>query len=236
VTTLRAQARHLLGAILLDRAPGPDRPPGNLRRRRGVVVLTLVLGALLLGASLALRPGDPWFYPMTLAVAATWAGGGALSGPLHLGRIRFPHRPRRPLLAPLAIGLLLGAAFFTAALAVRQVPPVRDYVAGLLLHARRGSPLLIALVTVANGAAEEVFFRGAVFAALGRWHPVAASTVVYALATVATGNPVLVFAAAVVGAVLGLQRRATGGILAPLLTHLTWSMIMLSALPPLFPG
>ena len=32
----------------------------------------------------------------------------------------------------------------------------------------------------------------------------------------------------------GLQRRTSGGILAPALTHLTWSLLMLSYLPPLF--
>jgi hypothetical protein len=32
----------------------------------------------------------------------------------------------------------------------------------------------------------------------------------------------------------GLQRRATGGIQAPLITHLTWSVLMLRFLPPLF--
>jgi uncharacterized protein len=62
------------------------------------------------------------------------------------------------------------------------------------------------------------------------------STVIYSLATVAGGNPVLVFAAAVLGTVVGLQRRAGGGVLAPILTHLTWSSAMLFALPPLFAG
>jgi uncharacterized protein len=45
----------------------------------------------------------------------------------------------------------------------------------------------------------------------------------------------LVFAALTLGLVLGLQRRASGGILAPILTHVTWSTTMLYALPPLFP-
>jgi membrane protease YdiL (CAAX protease family) len=58
------------------------------------------------------------------------------------------------------------------------------------------------------------------------------STVIYGLATVATANPMLVFAAVLLGAVLALERRASGGILAPILTHITWSMIMLFALPP----
>ena len=62
------------------------------------------------------------------------------------------------------------------------------------------------------------------------------STVLYALTTVAGGNPVLVFAAALLGTVVGLERRASGGILAPILTHITWSLSMLLVLPPIFAG
>jgi membrane protease YdiL (CAAX protease family) len=36
------------------------------------------------------------------------------------------------------------------------------------------------------------------------------------------------------GMLFAWQRRATGGIQAPLLTHLTWSVLMLRFLPPLF--
>jgi uncharacterized protein len=49
----------------------------------------------------------------------------------------------------------------------------------------------------------------------------------------ATGNPMLVFAAFLLGLVLGLQRRASGGILAPILTHITWSTTMVLVLPAL---
>jgi hypothetical protein len=45
---------------------------------------------------------------------------------------------------------------------------------------------------------------------------------------------VLVLASAAMGTLLGQQRRATGGIQAPMLTHLTWSTLMLHFLPPLF--
>jgi hypothetical protein len=62
------------------------------------------------------------------------------------------------------------------------------------------------------------------------------STTLYALATVAGDNPVLVFAAVVVGTVVALERRASGGILAPILTHITWSLSMLFVLPPIFAG
>ena len=56
----------------------------------------------------------------------------------------------------------------------------------------------------------------------------------YTVATAATGNVMLAFAALLLGVVVGLQRRASGGILAPILTHCAWSLTMLFALPPLF--
>ena len=104
----------------------------------------------------------------------------------------------------------------------------------LAVRRRRGHRGWCSLTTLANGAAEEVFFRGAMYAAVGENHPVAVSTAVYTLATVATRNPALVLAAAVMGTLFGLQRRSSGGIQAPVLTHLTWSTLMLHFLPPLF--
>jgi membrane protease YdiL (CAAX protease family) len=88
--------------------------------------------------------------------------------------------------------------------------------------------------TLANGLAEEVFFRGALYAAVGTSRPVLTSTAVYGLATTATRNPALVLASLAMGALFGLQRRSTGGLQAPVLTHLTWSALMLRYLPPLF--
>jgi membrane protease YdiL (CAAX protease family) len=38
-------------------------------------------------------------------------------------------------------------------------------------------------------------------------------------------------AGAVLGLVVGLQRRVTGGILGPAITHVTWSLGMLFLLP-----
>ncbi|WP_432969214.1 lysostaphin resistance A-like protein [Dactylosporangium sp. CA-233914] len=207
--------------------------PAARLRRRVVVAVTLVAGAVLLGWSLAIRPGDPLFYPTTLAVAATWIAGSLLSGPLHLGRIAYRDTLRRPVVTPVVTGLLVGAVFIAGALVVQRIPPLRDYAGRVLDHARYGEIALITAVTLGNGLAEEVFFRGALFAAIGRRHPVAISTLVYTLATLATANPLLAFAAAVLGTVLGLQRRASGGILAPMLTHVTWSMVMLFALPPI---
>ena len=57
------------------------------------------------------------------------------------------------------------------------------------------------------------------------------TTLVYALVVATSGIALLVLAAAVVGLVVGLQRRVTGGILGPIVTHLTWSLGMLFLLP-----
>jgi membrane protease YdiL (CAAX protease family) len=60
------------------------------------------------------------------------------------------------------------------------------------------------------------------------------TTIAYTAATAATRNPALVLAGAVTSVLFGLQRRASGGVLAPSLAHLTWSLLMLRYLPPLF--
>ena len=102
----------------------------------------------------------------------------------------------------------------------------------MCIRDRVGSLPLVALITVVNGIAEELYFRGALYAAVGRRHAVAVTTVVYALVTAAAGIPLLVLAAALVGLVVAFQRRVTGGILGPIVTHLTWSLGMLFPLPP----
>jgi membrane protease YdiL (CAAX protease family) len=225
---------RLVRPALIDKVPRDhEQPDSAVRRRRVVAVVTLVVGAVLLGFSLGTDPGDAAFYPLTLAVAIVWLTGGFLSGPLHLGAIEFQGHLRRPVLTPLVIGLVVSAVFVLGALVVRVIGPLRDIVDDVLQHAQQGNLALVFVLTLVNGAAEEVFFRGALYAAVGRRNPVLVSTVVYVLVTLATGNAMLVFAGVLMGTVFGLQRRASGGILASMITHLVWSTAMILALPPL---
>lgn len=206
---------------------------GAFRRRRQVVAGTSLVGAGLLGAGLSAEPNSPRFYGFTAATAATWVVGGLASGKLHLGyAARRDATLQRPVLTPVLVGVGAFGVFYAAALVARRIPFLERALVDVLRYAERGNDPLVAVTTLANGAAEEVFFRGALYAALP--NPVAASTAVYALATTATRNPALVLASVVMGALFGLQRRASGGIQAPLLTHLTWSVLMLRFLPPLF--
>ncbi|KUI02298.1 type II CAAX endopeptidase family protein [Mycobacterium sp. IS-3022] len=210
-------------------------PPAVIRRRRIVVAVVLVIGAALLGYSLARPPGDDSFYWLTLALAGVWAVGAFLSGPLHLGCVRFRGRNQRPVITGTGVGLALGAAFVIGGLIAREIPGVREYITRVLEFADYGPLLLVVFITVVNGLAEEMFFRGAMYTALGRVYPVLISTALYVIATSATtGNPMLGFAAIILGTICALERRATGGILAPMLTHFFWGLVMVLALPPIF--
>src|SRR4051794_23409659 len=56
-------------------------------------------------------------------------------------------------------------------------------IGSVLRYADQGTTPLVLTTTLANGVAEEVFFRGSVYAAAGASRPVLASTAVYGLAT-----------------------------------------------------
>jgi len=205
------------------------------RRRRVVAAITIVVGATLLGVSLNLSPGDKRFYLATIALAAVWVVGAFASGPLHLGHAntRGGRRLVRPVLQPLVLGVAVVTIFVIGAVIVARIPPLRDSVNAVLDHARFASLPVVVIITLVNGIAEELFFRGALFAAIGSRHPLVISTAIYGLTTVTSGNLMLVFAAVVLGLLVGSQRRVTGGVLAPIIVHCTWSMSMLLVLPQL---
>ncbi|SDN84044.1 CPBP family intramembrane glutamic endopeptidase [Geodermatophilus sp. DSM 45219] len=233
---LPARAAGRLPGWLVEPVPRDHRETdGAFCRRRRVTAAVAVGGAGLLGASLSTRPGSPAFYGLTMAVAGTWVTGGLASGPLHLGWMLTPdHQLRRPVVTPVVLGIGAFGAFYGAALAVRRVPVLDRAVTRVLRYAHQGSTPLVATTALANAVAEEVFFRGALYAAIGVGRPVVVSTAVYGLATAATRNPALLLASLVMGALFGVQRRVTGGIQASVLTHVTWSALMLRFLPPLF--
>jgi hypothetical protein len=211
-----------------------NEPPAIKRRRRVVVAIVLLLGAGVLGLALRRHPGESSFYWLALALAAVWALGAFASGPLHLGGVRWRGRNQRPVISGTVIGLALGAVFVLGGLIAREIPSVSELITSVLQYTDQGSWRLTMTVALLGGIAEELFYRGAFYTALGRYHPALVSTIVYVAATLASGNPMLGFAAIILGTVCALERRATGGVLAPILTHFVWTLVVLLALPPLF--
>lgn len=230
----------LVRRSLVDVVPRDQRDtPAGLRRRQWVTIAFLLLGGSVLAVSLRIEPGSIWFYPATVLLAAVWIVGAFTSGRLHLGRIADLDEPEvleRPVLPPFLLGAAMVGVFVVGALIVRGLAflqPLEDQIRNVLELANQGSLPILVVITALNGVAEELFFRGAAYAAIPR-HPVVWTTVAYTVATLATGNVMLSFAAVLLGAVAGLQRRASGGILAPIITHLTWSLSMLLVLPAIF--
>lgn len=220
-------------ASLLDPVAEPVLDdPATARRRRLVVLATLAAGAIALGATVRLPAGSPTFVPMGLALAAIWLIGAFASGPMHLGRVRTRSGTHlaRPIVQPFALGVAMLIVFLAGGLVVSRLPPLREPVSALLDHSRVDTWPLVVAMTAINGVAEEVFFRGALYAAVRRY-AVAVTTGVYALTTIGAGIPLLVLAAVFMGVVTGLQRRVTGGVLGPIVTHVTWSTGMFFLLP-----
>ena len=234
MTDTKPSALAEIRAGIVNVAVPHNEPPSVKRRRRIVVVVVLLLGAGVLSLALRRHPGESAFYWLSLALAAVWGLGAFVSGPLHLGGARWRGRNQRPVISGTVIGLLLGGVFVLGGLIAREIPAVADLITRVLHYTDQGSWRLTMAVALIGGIAEEMFYRGAFYTALGRFHPALVSTVVYVVATLASGNPMLGFAAIFLGTVCALERRATGGVLAPILTHFVWTLVVLLALPPLF--
>jgi hypothetical protein len=125
-----------------------------------------------------------------------------------------------------AFGLFYGAARLT-----RHIPVLDRAITSVLRYAEDGSAPLVLLTATATAVAEELFFRGALWSLAERAHPLATTTLAYTATTAVTRNPALTIAGAATSVLFGLHRRASGGILAPALAHLTWSLLMLTCLP-----
>jgi membrane protease YdiL (CAAX protease family) len=206
-------------------------------RRRLIVTATGIAGAGLLGISLSTKAGSPQFYILTMGLAGTWAAGALSSGPLPLNITKDRDGTwRRPVVMPVLTGAGAFGLFYGAAQLARHIPPLnRGHRQRPALRRRRLNTPVLATAS-ANAVAEELFFRGALWSLMAESHPVVKTTLAYTATTAATRNPALVLAGTATSVLFGLQRRISGGILAPALSHLTWSLLMLRYLPPLFPA
>ena len=163
--------------------------------------------------------------------AVIWITGARLSGPVAIRRAGGRSPGVLEITIPILVGALLFGAFFGAKLIADQIPLVSGSIANVLNRADAGPRPLVLAVALINGVGEEMFFRGALYSVFARKSALVATTVTYCVVTVATLNVALVAAALAVGAVFVAERRLSGGVLAPLLTHVTWSLLVILLLP-----
>jgi membrane protease YdiL (CAAX protease family) len=206
----------------------PRRPAPGARPSWAVPAALLATAAVYLAAFL-LQVVPFWPAMAALAALSWWAGWH----PFLPARLRPTGR-----LAAMgaASGLGLYALSCAVAVVARQTPlwaGVQD-VTGLA-----GSvPLALAVLLVAavTSPAEEVLWRGAVFARATRrlgpgWRPVAATTGLYAAVVALTGHLVLVLAALACGTVWARQRQVTGSLVPGIASHAVWASLLLLYVP-----
>ena len=142
-----------------------------------------------------------------LLVAATWTIGAFASGPI-------PFRPIAPcawrtVVGAVVVGVVAFVVFLVAYLVARHLRCVGPRSTACSAKADAGPTALVLVVALVNGAGEELFFRGALHAALEPHRPASPRPSSTSLVTVATGNVALVVAAVVMGALFSLERLST---------------------------
>ncbi|GAA4284397.1 hypothetical protein GCM10022261_19280 [Brevibacterium daeguense] len=158
---------------------------------------------------------------------------GQASGSEAAGGARQPDREpvslRRACGTGVAFGAVIGLISVVGALALSLIPLTAGLVESVLGPIRAENFVPVFFTALIVGMAEELAFRGGVFAALPA-RKVLWSTVIYALATAATLNPALVLAAVVLGAPLAWLRARTGHVLASVAAHAVWTCVTLGLL------
>jgi hypothetical protein len=196
--------------------------------------LALAIGHLGWIALLALP--TPWPLEVTLAPYAV--AFAALALVLTPG-VRKLLRPQpSDLLWGLGSGVLLGAVtHIGAALLFRWFPAIEASVRALYVQAsvdNRADLILLGLVGVVV-IAEEIIWRGAVYRRLAErfpgWRAIVLASLCYTSSTLGLMNPMLVVAALMMGLAWTLLAARSGRLVAPLLSHLTWDLIVLVLYP-----
>lgn len=195
-----------------------------------VIVLCLVLGTAFLHLTFRVGYDTALFYRFSLVLGACWVAVGIAGRALGDG---LTGAERAPLGRAVGIGAVggfaVGVVSIIGAWVLSLVPWTADLIVSVLgpIGAENFTPVFITAVLV--GAAEELAFRGGVFA-LFRRRPVLWSTVLYAIVTCATINPALVVATVVVGVPFAWLRARTGRVAAAVTAHVVWTTVTLSVL------
>ncbi len=200
---------------------------------RQLVTAAGVGGTALLGVSFSADTGSPQFYLLTAALASTWTAGAAASGPIPAGRAG-RERGLRPYVEPVLTGVGTFGLFYAIARLARHNPPLNRAISSVFRYVHEGSTGLVLLTAGVNGVAEELYFRGAVWDMLGGSRPLVLTSAVYTASTAASRNLSLVLGGAVTSLIFGAQRARSGGVVAPAVAHVTWSVLMITCLAPLF--
>ena len=220
-----------------------DRPPPEAPTRPGWVPRRPVPGARPSWAVPAVLLATAVVYPAAfrLHVVPFWPALVVLAA-LSWWAAWHPFLPARlrPTWRLGAMGAVSGLGLYALSCAGAVVARQTPLWAGVqeVSDLARGVPLAVAalLVVAVTSPAEEVLWRGAVFARATRrlgpgWRPVAATTGLYAAVVAFSGYLVLPLAALACGAVWARQRQVTGSLVPGVVSHALWALLLLLYVP-----
>ena len=207
----------------------PVAQPGEIDRRTRWLALSAPF-AWLLGSVVAPRMG---FWP---AFGATAVGLGGLAVVLQRSPMPSSFAPPGRVVRALVWGAVGGVVLAAVArwlypLAARLAPWIARDTTSLYRSFAALTPLQAALALPPIIFGEELIWRGllhdAVLARLRPWLAVLGGAALYAVVDVPTGSPVLVMLAFGCGLGWHLLRVLTGGVLAPIVAHLVFDVLVL---------
>lgn len=215
-------------SLRLDGGPAARERRAEVERAVPMLALTIfVLLVVHTVAALALR--HPWIRVGVLDLLVLVGGLGLAQWPL-----RTLFRAPRPASA-LGVGLALAALMWGCGAGVHELLVTRsaEYASGVatILAWHNLAPLALTLaLIVLTVCCEELAWRGAVAIPLAhRWGPWTGwliATLLYALAHLFVGPPVLVLAALGAGALWTWMAISRGGLLAAVVCHLFWDLLV----------
>lgn len=209
---------------------------GARGRRQAAPPLAIACVLVWFAAGLAARWVGIWpALGGAAVVLGTWALLADASG------VRSSLAPGRWHLAKgLTLGLGTGVATIAATyllypVVVGAAPWLAAQADALYDAFRAPSTLVVALALVPIVIGEEVVWRGAVQGAFGRrtgtWRTAVLTAALYALAGAAVGSTLLVLISFALGLAWSLVRGWSGSLLAPIVAHVTWNVVVLLWLP-----
>ena len=163
---LVGRAVGVVRPVLIDKVERDHRQSdAAFLRRRIVVAATLAVGATLLGLSFSTRAGRSVVLPADLRAGRDLGDRQFRVRTAASGSHQPAGSARRPIFTPILVGLILAAIFAVGGLIIRTIPALASLTEDVIGYARANNLTLVFVILVVNGIAEELFFRGALFAA-----------------------------------------------------------------------
>jgi uncharacterized protein len=200
----------------------PARPAAPGIEVSLTIVVGVVVAALAWGAMFSL--GRRWFWARAAGAGAVIAVYAILAGPARIGDLIDHGNGLVNAAIGLASGIGLYAVFWIGEqLLVILVPALASEVEDLYAVRGAAGPVAMVAVLVAAASGEELFFRGLLQTRIG----FVAALAIYGAVHIWERKVILTLAALAAGAWWGALLALTGGLVAPLVSHVVWCMLII---------